>query len=439
MKNVAFHSLLRWNTIILPILTTSLIHFSIKVRENVLLNLGVKGLILVSPTRVPSSTSTVFWDGFSAARKKKHQAINEGTRNGTQDIKQSMKEQGMAHKTSRKRWRIKEWHTRHQASGEGSRNGTQDIKQAVKDQGMAHKTSSNQWRNKEWHTRHQESGEGSRNGTQDIKQAVKDQGMAHKTSSKRWRIKEWHTRHQAINEGTRNGTQDIKKAVKDQGMAHKTSSKRWRIKEWHTRHQASGEGSRNGTQDIKQAVKDQGMARKIYIHCSITRETWWTQLIQDEWSDSNTNLRARSSDACMANMKSPLTQGPGSACCTCHVSVSVSSSGMGTVRAENRRFSPSFPKVCVGGGWASLPPRNLSDTYDPPRRGRRYASDKTSRPEPSGTPCGLLSVSTCTALSSCATWTTPGGRTARMRTGPAFLSLWSYGMWHPLLEGGEIT
>ena len=36
MKNIAFHSVLRWKMIILPILTTSLIHFTF-------LNLGVKG------------------------------------------------------------------------------------------------------------------------------------------------------------------------------------------------------------------------------------------------------------------------------------------------------------------------------------------------------------------------------------------------------------
>ena len=35
MKNMAFHSLLRWKMIILPILTTSLIHFSLKGWENV--------------------------------------------------------------------------------------------------------------------------------------------------------------------------------------------------------------------------------------------------------------------------------------------------------------------------------------------------------------------------------------------------------------------
>ena len=35
MKNLAFHSLLRWKIILLPILTTSLIHFSLKGWENV--------------------------------------------------------------------------------------------------------------------------------------------------------------------------------------------------------------------------------------------------------------------------------------------------------------------------------------------------------------------------------------------------------------------
>ena len=37
---MAFHSLLRWKRIILPILTTSLIHFSLKDWENVLFGLG---------------------------------------------------------------------------------------------------------------------------------------------------------------------------------------------------------------------------------------------------------------------------------------------------------------------------------------------------------------------------------------------------------------
>ena len=39
MKNLAFHSLLKWEIIILPILTTSLIHFSSNVWENVLFEL----------------------------------------------------------------------------------------------------------------------------------------------------------------------------------------------------------------------------------------------------------------------------------------------------------------------------------------------------------------------------------------------------------------
>ena len=52
MKNLAFHSLLRWKVITLPILTTSLIHLSLKAfqRERVwrmsFLNLGVKGFNL---------------------------------------------------------------------------------------------------------------------------------------------------------------------------------------------------------------------------------------------------------------------------------------------------------------------------------------------------------------------------------------------------------
>ena len=39
MKNLVFHSLLRWKMIVLPILTTLLIHFSLKSLENVLVEL----------------------------------------------------------------------------------------------------------------------------------------------------------------------------------------------------------------------------------------------------------------------------------------------------------------------------------------------------------------------------------------------------------------
>ena len=42
-ENLAFHSLLGWKMIILPIHTTSLTHVSLKAWENVLFNLGVKG------------------------------------------------------------------------------------------------------------------------------------------------------------------------------------------------------------------------------------------------------------------------------------------------------------------------------------------------------------------------------------------------------------
>ena len=40
MKNLAFHSLLRWKMIVIPIIRTSLIHFSIKGWENVLFELS---------------------------------------------------------------------------------------------------------------------------------------------------------------------------------------------------------------------------------------------------------------------------------------------------------------------------------------------------------------------------------------------------------------
>ena len=47
-EDVAFYSLLRWKMIILSILTTSLIHLSSKGWENVLFELGVKGLTIVA-------------------------------------------------------------------------------------------------------------------------------------------------------------------------------------------------------------------------------------------------------------------------------------------------------------------------------------------------------------------------------------------------------
>ena len=47
MENLAFHRLLRWNMITLPILTTSLIHFSLKGWENVLFELGRERIILL--------------------------------------------------------------------------------------------------------------------------------------------------------------------------------------------------------------------------------------------------------------------------------------------------------------------------------------------------------------------------------------------------------
>ena len=44
MKNLAFHSLLRWKMIIVPIPTTSLIHFLFVGWENVLFELGSEGV-----------------------------------------------------------------------------------------------------------------------------------------------------------------------------------------------------------------------------------------------------------------------------------------------------------------------------------------------------------------------------------------------------------
>ena len=52
MENLAFHSLLRWKMIILPILTTSLIHFPLKVGRMYFWDLEVKGLIVILFTEV---------------------------------------------------------------------------------------------------------------------------------------------------------------------------------------------------------------------------------------------------------------------------------------------------------------------------------------------------------------------------------------------------
>ena len=63
MKNWAFHSLLRWKMIALPVLTTSLIPFSLEVGENILL--GVKGLseyqsLNVQKSHFPPLTLPIF-------------------------------------------------------------------------------------------------------------------------------------------------------------------------------------------------------------------------------------------------------------------------------------------------------------------------------------------------------------------------------------------
>ena len=49
-KNLAFHSLLTWKMIILPILATSLIHFSSKGRENVLFEVGSERVNTIAST-----------------------------------------------------------------------------------------------------------------------------------------------------------------------------------------------------------------------------------------------------------------------------------------------------------------------------------------------------------------------------------------------------
>ena len=55
-ENLAFHSLLGWKMIILPILTTSFIHFSLKGWENVLFDLGSERVKKVA-TNVPFWTA----------------------------------------------------------------------------------------------------------------------------------------------------------------------------------------------------------------------------------------------------------------------------------------------------------------------------------------------------------------------------------------------
>ena len=63
MENLAFHSLLIWQMIIVPILTTSLVQFSIEGRENVLFELGNKALYNqtrpIRITRAPLHSSLV--------------------------------------------------------------------------------------------------------------------------------------------------------------------------------------------------------------------------------------------------------------------------------------------------------------------------------------------------------------------------------------------
>ena len=66
MKKLAFHSLLRWKMIILSILTTLLIHFSLRGWENVLLNLGVKGIRqLCIMLHAPSAVTPIAVDSCS--------------------------------------------------------------------------------------------------------------------------------------------------------------------------------------------------------------------------------------------------------------------------------------------------------------------------------------------------------------------------------------
>ena len=59
MKNLAFHRLLRWKIIIPQILTTSLIHFSLRGWESVLFELGTERVKNVSRTYSPNKSTAV--------------------------------------------------------------------------------------------------------------------------------------------------------------------------------------------------------------------------------------------------------------------------------------------------------------------------------------------------------------------------------------------
>ena len=65
INNLAFHRLLRWKTIILPILTTSLRHFSLKGLENLLFEFGSERVKMVTHFTVKKTSlitlNTTVW------------------------------------------------------------------------------------------------------------------------------------------------------------------------------------------------------------------------------------------------------------------------------------------------------------------------------------------------------------------------------------------
>ena len=69
MKNLAFHSLLRWKMIIQPILTTSLIHSLWKGGRIYFLNLGVKGRVKKKPAEDACSQSAILFSLFLASAR----------------------------------------------------------------------------------------------------------------------------------------------------------------------------------------------------------------------------------------------------------------------------------------------------------------------------------------------------------------------------------
>ena len=90
-EELGFHSLLRWKMIILPILTTILIHISVEGWENVLLNLGVEGLSHHMFSRDQASCQPV---GHSWRQLRGNPLFTEKKRDFAPNNKASYKSQG---------------------------------------------------------------------------------------------------------------------------------------------------------------------------------------------------------------------------------------------------------------------------------------------------------------------------------------------------------